>query len=290
MEVRESIGYSDGCGTAWGLKATGVVSESAVRWTGRGVRIAVLDSGMDFSHRHLARRIAATESFVRGKPVQDPLGHGTHCAGIAAGFCDPQNYRYGVAYEADLYVARVFDDVGDADIDRIVAAMDWAVSLKCDVIALPLGSIAPVQADAFEEAGARALAAKCLLIAAAGNGRDRQLALPASARRVLSVGAVDWRLRLAEFNPGANGSDTVAVDLVAPGVEVYGPTLGGAYRTRTGTSMAAAYAAGIAALWAEATGARGAALWKTLLEAAQPLPGGPAGGAVLATAPLTIKS
>lgn len=281
--------YSDGLGTTWGLKATHVVTEPHAGWSGRGVRIAILDSGIDLAHPAFGGRIVATKSFVSGTTVQDVIGHGTHCAGTAAGFRDAKAYRYGVAFEAELCIGRVFGDDGGADADRVVAAIDWAVSLACDVIALPLGTFDAAHSDAFEQAGQRALAADCLAIAAAGNGRMKLVSQPANAASILAVGAVDCCLRLAAFSPGASITEAgPCVDLVAPGVDVYATAPGGEYVRCSGTSMAAAHVAGIAALWAEAEGVRGRALWNKLVESARPLPDEPSDSRalVLATAPV----
>src|SRR5258705_10320827 len=100
--------YADGRAATWGLQATSVVQSPASPWTGRGIRIAILDTGVDLTHRDLAARVAATRSFASECPVQDVIGHGTHCAGIAAGSEDPHHRRYGIACNAEVYVGRGF--------------------------------------------------------------------------------------------------------------------------------------------------------------------------------------
>jgi subtilisin family serine protease len=83
----------------------------------------------------------------------------------------------------------------------------------------------------------------------------------------MAVGAVDNWLRVARFSAGESARvDEPAVDILAPGVQVYSAALSLAYSLRDGTSMAAAHVAGIAALWAEAEGLRGRALWQRLSE------------------------
>jgi subtilisin family serine protease len=261
------------------------MSQSARRWTGRGIRIAILDSGIDLSHPDLAERIVSAQSFVAGCAPQDTVGHGTHCAGIAAGSSDPKGHRYGVACDANLYVGRVLDDTGRTDVPNLIAGIEWAISLECHVISMSIGASHNGPAAEFESVARRALDAGSLIIAASGNARSRTVVHPANAASIMAVGAVDNWLRVARFSAGdsarANEPD---VDILAPGVNVYSTAPGRAYASRDGTSMAAAYVAGIAALWAEAKGLRGRALWKGLCERAQRLPA-PGANAGLAQAP-----
>src|SRR5262249_35008094 len=102
---------------------------------------------------------------------------------------------------------------------------------------------------------------------------SRTVSRPANAPSIIAVGAVDNWLRVARFSAGESArADEHDVDILAPGVDVYSTTIGNAYTSRDGTSMAAAHVAGIAALWAEAEGLRGRALWQRLSEQAQRLP------------------
>jgi len=265
--------YASGAAATWGLQATHVVQNPASPWTGRGIRIAILDTGVDLTHRDLAARVAAARSFASECPVQDVIGHGTHCAGIAAGFEDPRHRRYGIACNAEVYVGRVFDDRGGTTIADVIAGMDWALSNGCQVISMSLGTFDASPVAAFEAAGRRALDAGCLVVAAAGNNRSRVVVQPANAESILAVGAVDNRLEVAAFSAGSMArGDGAPVDLLAPGVDVYSTAPPATYASRDGTSMAAAHVAGIAALWAEAEGLRGWALWQRLVGSGQPLP------------------
>ena len=265
--------YADGRAATWGLHATNVVQSPSSRWSGRGIRIAVLDTGVDLTHPHLAVRVAGTRSFASGCLVQDDIGHGTHCAGIAAGLEDPHHRRYGIACNADLYVGRVFDDICETTMADVLAGMDWALSNGCHVISMSLGTFDAFPVAEFEAAGRRALDAGCLVVAAAGNNRSRVVVQPANAESILAVGAVDNRLEVARFSPGSMARcDGAPVDLMAPGVDIYSTAPPGTYASRDGTSMAAAHVAGIAALWAEAEGLRGWALWQQLVACGRPLP------------------
>ena len=86
--------FADTDSATWGLQAT----RSASRYTGRGIRVAILDTGLDLQHPDFRERSIVARSFLRTDGVDDPNGHGTHCAGILCGPKDPAAVpRYGVA-------------------------------------------------------------------------------------------------------------------------------------------------------------------------------------------------
>jgi subtilisin len=264
----------------WGLEAMGVLKS---RYSGRGVRVAILDTGLDRAHPDFADRTIVARSFVNQLPVEDRNGHGTFCAGVACGPRQPADApRYGVAFGADVYVARVLDDDACGTDADVLAGIDWAVRTRCAAISLSLGSpvlVGDTYPKVYEEIAARALAAGSVLIAPAGNESQRPDSIapiehPANCPSIVAVGAVDPALSVAPFSNGGVNPEAAGVDLVAPGIGIFSswtrPTL---YACRSGTSMAAPYVAGIAALIAEANpGARGARLRALLVEALRTLP------------------
>jgi subtilisin len=258
----------------WGLQATRILSS---RYAGRGIRVAMLDTGLDLQHPDFAGRTIVSQSFVTGLPVDDGNGHGTFCAGVA---CGPQQSsqppRYGIAFGADLYIAKVLDDNAGGTDGNILAGIDWAVRNDCAVISISLGSPVAVgdsYPHLYEQVAARALAAGSLLIAPSGNESQRPDTIapvehPANCPSILAIGAVDQSFAVAPFSNGGLNPNGGEVNLAAPGIAIFSaaprPTL---YQTASGTSMAAPYAAGIAALLAEANPtARGAALQALLLQ------------------------
>ncbi len=263
----------------WGLQITKVGQS---QFMGRGIRLAILDTGLDLHHPDFVGRQCVHRSFISGETAQDRNSHGTHCAGTACGPANPMfPPRYGVAPEADLYVGKVLSDGGSSRGRSVELGMEWALANRCQVISMSLGSAVLPGAPhsiAYERIGSRALRAGSLIIAAAGNDSARRRGIinpvssPANCPSILSVGSVDSGLNIADFSNGGINTGGGELNIVAPGVEVHSAVPGGQYGLKNGTSMAVPHVAGIAALWAEATGKRGQDLWNILLSKARPLP------------------
>lgn len=251
--------------------------------TGRGVKVAVLDTGVDLAHPDLTVLPGDAVSFVASEPsAQDEHGHGTHCAGVVAGRAAPVGgRRYGVAPEVTLLAAKVLDRSGRGTDDQIIDAIDWATDQGAEILSMSLGSARPAGSPPsvrYEVIARRLLDQGVLLVAAAGNESLRPEVVapvgnPAACASVLAVGAVDGRDRVARFSCG-DADGLGAVDLVAPGVGVLSAWPGGGTRRLSGTSMATPHVAGIAALHAQANpGLTGRALWDRLIASARPVPG-----------------
>lgn len=261
--------------STWGVVATRA-DQSALN--GKGVRIAVLDTGIDETHPDFVNRRIVSQSFIHGQKVQDGNGHGTHCAGVACGTMQGA-IRYGVASQADLYVGKVLSDLGEGPEQSILHGIDWAMENKCRIVSMSLSAQA-APSPLFNQVGKRALEAGTLLIAAAGNDSNRPLQVmpvgyPANSDYILAVAAVDQRLRIARFSNGGADDGGGQVDIAGPGVGVYSAWSGfRRYRQESGTSMATPFVAGIAALLAQASsGATADALLTTLRKTARQLDG-----------------
>ncbi len=251
-------------GATWGLNACRV--PPSVR-NGLGIKVAVLDTGMDLGHPDFAGRAIVSASFV-GQPVQDLHSHGTHCIGTACGPQAPAGTtpRYGVAFRSTIFVGKVLSNAGSSVGGSVLAGMNWAIANRCQVISMSLGSQSPVQA-AYTAAGGAALQLGLLMIAAAGNSAGPTGA-PANSPTIMSVASLDSNLRPSTF------SNFGKVEIAGPGRDVYSSVpRPQRYGFKTGTSMAAPHVAGCAALWAQSSpGLRGQALWNRLLATARPLP------------------
>ena len=269
--------FEDTAAATWGVQA---VQATTSPFTGRGVRVAVLDTGLDLTHPDFAGRLVTAESFVTGvDSAQDGHGHGTHCTGTACGpRVPPAGPRYGVASEAEIFIGKVLSDEGSGDDGGILAGIDWAVANGCAVVSMSLGADVAEAHPPYSAAGRRALQQGSLVVAAAGNNADREngefgfVGAPANSVEIVAVGALTSALTTAWFSARSLPTPGGEVDLAAPGVDVLStwpmPTR---YETISGTSMATPHVAGLAALWAEATGRRGLELWATLTRASRRL-------------------
>jgi subtilisin family serine protease len=266
--------------TTWGLQATKVLDSP---FTGKGIKVAVLDTGLDLTHPDLVGRKIVSRSFVDDEEVQDGNGHGTHCIGTACGALNPGKLpRYGVAYDAEIYAGKVLSNKGRGGDRGILAGITWAIVNGCEIISMSLGSPTfPGQpySRIFDFVGRRALKRGTLIIAAAGNESDRRngsfnpVGHPANCPSIMAVAALDSQLQIGNFsNRGINPSGG-QIDIAAPGVNVYSTwPLPTTYKSISGTSMATPHVAGIAALYAEANPeARGEILWNLLIQNAQRL-------------------
>jgi subtilisin family serine protease len=269
--------YQDNAQLTWGLQATTVATSPC---SGRGIKVAVLDTGFDRDHPDFTGRNITAQSFVAGEPPQDGHGHGTHCIGTS---CGPQapvgTRRYGIAYEADIFAGKVLNNQGSGTDTSILAGINWAIANGCQILSMSLGADVAQVSTRYEAVGQRALAAGSLIIAAAGNNARRStgnfglVGMPANSPSIMAVAAVDEQLDIAEFSARSNPVVGGQVDIAGPGVRVFSSwPMPQRYRSISGTSMATPHVAGIAALWSEATGNTANKLWSTLTQHAQRLP------------------
>ncbi|RKN39888.1 peptidase S8 [Micromonospora endolithica] len=256
-------------------------------FTGRGVRVAVLDTGVDSAHPDLAGRVTESRNFTEETAPGDLIGHGTHVASIIAGSGAASGGRYrGVAPDATVLSGKVCEGLGCSD-SAILAGMQWAaVEQRADVINLSLGGFDTPETDPLEEAIATLTAETgALFVVSAGNdGTFAPVSSPSTADAALAVGAVDRDDQLADFSSRGprTGDEGLKPDLTAPGVEIVaaraaegsiGTPVGDRYVALSGTSMAAPHVAGAAALLAQQhAGWAAGQLKATLMASARPHP------------------
>ncbi|WP_316524125.1 S8 family serine peptidase [Kitasatospora brasiliensis] len=236
-------------------------------WTGKGVKVAVLDSGIDRGHPDVAGSLGETSDFTGpvGTPVNaDPDGHGTHVASIVAGTGAASDGRFkGVAPDAELLVGRVLNDEGQGQESWVLQGMEWAAA-RAPIVNMSLTGPPTDGTDPMAQA-VNTLSARygTLFVAAAGNsGRPGTVGTPGSADAALTVGAVDRDGALASLSSRGPrvGDQAVKPDLTAPGVGIVAARAAGTdgqepvgdrYTAISGTSMAAPHVAGAAALLAQ---------------------------------------
>ncbi len=234
-------------------------------YTGRGVKVAIVDTGIDPYHPDFAGRIAATADFT-GEGNRDLDGHGTHVAGTVAGSGKASQGRYrGVAPEATLYIAKVLDRHGAGLMSDVIAGIEWAVDQEVDIINLSLGGDPPADGtDALSQTCDLAVERGYLVCTAAGNaGPDPStIGPPGCAQQVITVGASTDQEGVADFSArGPTLDGRAKPDLVLPGTGIascraqetlLGQPLGEHYTEASGTSMATPHASGVAALLLQA--------------------------------------
>ncbi|NEB74194.1 S8 family serine peptidase [Streptomyces sp. SID14478] len=266
--------YADGVAKVWldgRVKADMAASNEQIgtpkAWesglTGKGVKVAVLDTGYDASHPDLASRVSASKSFIEGEEVADRNGHGTHVTSIVGGSgAASDGKEKGVAPDADLAVGKVLSNEGSGSESQIIAGMEWAAKdVKAKVVSMSLGSqeagdgtdpMAAAVNSLSQETGA-------LFVIAAGNvGAPTSIGSPGAADAALTVGAVDAADQAAYFTSQGPrlGDNALKPDVSAPGVDILAARSSlvpgdGAYTEMSGTSMATPHVAGVAALLAQ---------------------------------------
>jgi subtilisin len=250
-------------GATWGLSACRVPRSTR---SGAGIKVAVLDTGMDLGHPDFAGRSITSATFV-GQPVQDLHNHGTHCIGTSCGPQAPSGStpRYGIAFRAAIFAGKVLSNSGSSVSGSVLAGMNWAVANRCEVISMSLGSQSSAQ-PYYTAAGQAALDNGLLIIAASGNAAS-QTGAPANSPTIMSVAALNTNLTPAVF------SNFGKVEISGPGVNIFSSFPRPArYGYMSGTSQATPHVAGCAALWAETSSSlRGIALRQKLIQTAKKL-------------------
>ncbi|MFI5678914.1 S8 family serine peptidase [Streptomyces cellulosae] len=236
-------------------------------YDGKGVKVAVLDTGVDAGHPDLAQKIGQTRSFVPDEAVQDGHGHGTHVASTIVGSgAASDGKRKGVAPGAELLVGKVLNNAGKGQDSWIIAGMEWAAHSGAKIVSMSLGGDASGPSDVLSETVDELSASTgTLFVIAAGNSgpSEQTVGTPGIADSALTVGAVDKSDKLASFSSRGPriGDFAVKPEITAPGAAITaaraaGTTMGTPvddfYTTSSGTSMATPHVAGAAALVAQA--------------------------------------
>lgn len=220
----------------WGINR---IDADLASLTGLGIKVAVMDTGIDLDHPDLA--IEDDVNMINSrKSGDDDNGHGTHCAGIIAAVNNDIGV-VGVAPQASLYAVKVLDRRGSGYLSDLVDGLDWCIDNGgIQVISMSLS--AALGNKTFHEAIIKVHAAGIVQVAAAGNDAGT-VKYPAAYSETIAVSATDSSDKLASFsNYGKE------IDLAAPGVAILSTYKGGDYKSLSGTSMSCPHVAGAVAL------------------------------------------
>ncbi|QIP83211.1 S8 family serine peptidase [Streptomyces sp. Tu 2975] len=232
-------------------------------YDGKGVKVAVLDSGADLNNADIAAGITASQSFITGQSVQDGHGHGTHVAATIAGSgANSGGTHKGVAPGTELLVGKVLSNSGQGPVSSIIAGMEWAVAQGADIVSMSLGSAdAPGEDPLTMAVDSLSASSGTLFVIAAGNDGpgDSTLGTPGAADAALTVGAVDKSDVIAPFSSRGPrlGDMAIKPEITAPGVGIVAARAAGTamgtpvddnYTAANGTSMATPHVAGAAAI------------------------------------------
>lgn len=227
----------------WG-HSTLKLDEAQKKFKGKGIKVAVLDTGCDMLHPDLEGQIITSKDFTGSRRgPQDANGHGTHCSGIIAAREDGKGL-VGASPDVKLLIGKVLGDEGWGMSTWIANGIRWAAENGANVISMSLGGSAP---DPYtQQAIKEVVKSGVIVIAAAGNEgpRDNTVGYPGGYEESLTVAAIDKNLNVANFS-----SRGKQVKVSAPGVGINSTYLGGRYAVLSGTSMATPYVSGCISLY-----------------------------------------
>lgn len=210
---------------------------------GEGVKIAVLDTGVDLDHPDLKNNILQGFNFIDpSKEPWDDNQHGTHVAGIIAAE-NNEIGMVGVAPSSKIIPVKVLDGDGNGDLDSVSKGIKWATDVaKADLICMSLGSPQPAEKvrNAIKYAESKGVVS---FVAAGNSGLTKKVFYPAEYPETIAIGSIDKNFKRSNFsNTGEN------LDFMAPGGSIFSTVPDNWYAILSGTSMATPFAAGVAAL------------------------------------------
>ncbi|MDU9694087.1 S8 family peptidase [Priestia aryabhattai] len=240
-EVQPVVGTA-GQTIPWGVKRIKAPYAHKQGIKGDNVSVAVIDTGIDMDHEDL--QVAGGISLLDyTTSYNDDNGHGTHIAGII-GALDNDRGVVGVAPDVDLYSVKALDNEGNGKYSTIIKGLDWAIENHIQIVSMSIGGTQ--ESKAFQKATRLAYNKGVLLVASAGNKgyfSDESVTIPAKYSSVISVGALTKKNERWEFSSRGKG-----LDIMAPGAGILSTLSDGGYGEDSGSSMAAAYVTGLAAL------------------------------------------
>jgi thermitase len=224
----------------WGLAKIDAPDAWTTDHGSSNVVVAVVDTGVSLSHPDLASKIVGSVNFSSSSTADDVNGHGSHVAGIIAAATNNGVGVAGLGWNTDILNVKALDDSGSGLYSNVINGITWAADHGADVINLSLGGT--MDSPALESAVDYAWSKGAVVVAAAGNSASSAPFYPAYYPNAIAVAATTDLDKLASFSDYGDW-----VDVAAPGISIYS-TVPGGYQYMSGTSMAAPYVSGLAAL------------------------------------------
>lgn len=212
--------------------------------SGKGIKIAVLDSGLALPHPDLIIDNNQLKDFSQSNSgITDHIGHGTHVTGIVKASNNGFGIK-GLAFNSDFYFGKITNDLYGDKVEYLIRAVEWAIELKVDIISISAGFL--IENDDLESVIGDAETNNILVVCAAGNKDETtgiDILYPAHYESTLSIGGLTKN--------GAPLSDTInsgQTDLFAPGEKIMSTYLESKYLSLSGSSQSTPYTAGVACL------------------------------------------
>ncbi len=237
----EGIEYQN----AWGVEHIGAKVAHDQNITGKDIKIAILDTGINYNHTDLDANYRGGHNFIEnGRASDDPFDdsfnqHGTNIAGIIAAEANGVGV-IGVAPNASIYAVKVLDGGTFGSLSNIISGIEWAVDNKMDIVNI---SIAGSDSALLQAACEAAEQAGLLIVAAGGNTYSAAAQYPASYPSVIAVAGTNKDDTKGYFSP----IDPI-LEIAAPGLGIYSTAQDNSYAELSGTSQSAAFVTGAAAL------------------------------------------
>ena len=230
-------------------------------YDGTGIKISILDTGIDDTHPDLIGKVIAEKDFTDDGTTDDLDGHGTHCAGIAAGKHNTTTNVTGVAPGASLINAKVLNQSGYGSTSWIISGIEWSIDQNADILSISLGGFQGdgTGRDPKSRAITNAINEGYVVVTAAGNegAGEGTIGSPAVAYGTIAVAASDSVDKIVKFSSrGPTGDGRVGIDVAAPGYDIIAPNAfwesEADYVAFSGTSMSCPHVAGAVALLLQA--------------------------------------
>ncbi|HPY75697.1 MAG TPA: S8 family serine peptidase [Planctomycetota bacterium] len=233
----------------WGVEYIKTQAARDKGITGKGIVVAVVDTGVDLDHSGFAPGqvlVDQSKSFIDNEPTADDgNGHGTHCAGTIG------SKGYGVAPDCKILPVKVLSAGGSGSWTAVMNGVQYAAEQKVDIMSMSLGGRASTSGNVVETAVKNAIASGVVCVIAAGNSGPsaKTIGTPGVVLEAITVGAINSSGTIASFSSrGVTVYNTEKPDIVAPGVNVPSLWKNGGTNTISGTSMATPHVAGLCAL------------------------------------------